>query len=75
MYLIAIGYAYVVFLMALASSSLGSGLFIAVFLGVLPLWVFIRLSSRGRRRRSVAIHPAFRKRAGAPDGEHAQNDE
>ena len=75
MYLIAIGYAYVVFLMALASSSLGAGLFIAVFLGVLPLWAFVRLASRGKRRRSVAIHPTFGKGAGAPDSEHAQGDE
>ena len=73
MYLIAIGYAYVVFLMALASSSLTSGLFIAVFLGILPLWAFIRLASR--RRRSVGIHPALGQGSGTPDGQHAERDE
>lgn len=83
MYLIAIGYAYVVFLMALASSSLLSGLFIAVFLGVLPLWIFIRLASRGRPRRSVGedgdltvpAHPALGEAGRGPDGEHAKPDQ
>lgn len=77
MYLIAIGYAYVVFLAALASRSLLSGLFIAVFLGILPLWAFIRLASRRARRRSVAMaaHPALGQGAGAPDGEHAKADQ
>ena len=77
MYLIAIGYAYVVFLVALASGSLLSGLFIAVFLGVLPLWAFIRLASRRARRRSMAMsaHPALGQVAGHPDGEDAQPDQ
>jgi len=77
MYLIAIGYAYVILLVALASGSLLSGLSVALFLGVLPLWAFIRLTSRASRRRSVAmpVHPASGKEAGHPDGEHAEADQ
>lgn len=83
MYLIAIGYAYVVFLMALTSGSLASGLSIALFLGVLPLWVFIRFASRRRSRRSVAVdlngvvpaHPALGEAGRGPDGEHAKPDQ
>ncbi len=83
MYLVAIGYAYVVFLMALTSGSLLSGLFIAGFLGVLPLWVFIRFTSRRRPRRSVAVdgngvvpaHPALGETGRRPDSEHAKPDQ
>jgi|GEM_PF-3420651 hypothetical protein len=76
MYLIAIGYAYVILLVALASGSLLSGLSVALFLGILPLWAFIRLTSRASRRRSatMSIHPAPGKEAGHPDGEHAKSD-
>lgn len=77
MYLIAIGYAYVVFLAALASGGIASGLSIAVFLGVLPLWAFIRLGSRRARRRSMAMstHPGLGQAARHPDGEDAQPDQ
>jgi hypothetical protein len=76
MYLVAIGYAYVVFLMALTSRSWLSGLAIAVFVGVLPLWIFIKSTSRSaRKRKSVAMHPALGQGAGQPDGEHAKTDE
>jgi hypothetical protein len=77
MYLVAIGYAYVVFLMALASGSLLSGVSIALFLGVLPLWAFIRLASRraGRHSMTIAVHPALGEESGHPDGEHAQADQ
>jgi Flp pilus assembly protein TadB len=77
MYLIAIGYAYVIFLVALASGSLLAGLSIALFLGVLPLWAFIRLTIRRARRRSVAMptHPGLGQAARHPDGEDAQPDQ
>ncbi len=77
MYLIAIGYAYVVFLVALASGSLMAGLSIALFLGVLPLWAFILLGSGRTARRSMAMpaHPGLGQPARRPDGEHAQPDQ
>jgi hypothetical protein len=54
MYIIAIGWAYVILMMAITASSLAKGLAIAFFLGVLPLWLFIWLAG-GHRRRSVAV--------------------
>ncbi len=53
MYIIAIGWAYVILMMALTSSSLIKGLMVAFFLGVLPLWLFIYVTGSSRRR-SVA---------------------
>jgi hypothetical protein len=47
-----------------------------VFVGVLPLWIFIKSTSRSaRKRKSVAMHPALGQGAGQPDGEHAKTDE
>lgn len=54
MYIIAIGWAYVILMVAITASSLAKGLAIAFFLGVLPLWLFIWLAG-GRRHRSVAV--------------------
>lgn len=56
MYIVAIGWAYVILMMAITASSLGKGLAIAFFLGVLPLWLFIWVADGPRRRRrSMAV--------------------
>ncbi len=55
MYIVAIGWAYVILTMAITASSLGKGLAIAFFLGVLPLWLFIWIADGPRRRRSMAV--------------------
>lgn len=68
MYLIAIGYAYVILLVALTASTLLTGIAIALFLGVLPLWILAK--SMPRR-----VHPAFRQGAREPDGADPQGDE
>ncbi len=68
MYIIAIGYAYVIFLVALTSRSLLEGIAVALFLGVLPLWIFMK--SMPRR-----IHPPFGQGRRPPDGQHSQADE
>lgn len=54
MYIIAIGWAYVILLMALTSSSLAKALAIVVFLGVLPIMLFA-YAVGGRKRRSVVM--------------------
>lgn len=54
MYIIAIGWAYVILMMAVTSSSLGKALAIVLFLGVLPIMVFA-YAVGGRKRRSVAV--------------------
>ena len=50
MYIVAIGWAYVILMMAITSSSLVKGLMVAFFLGVLPLWLFIYVAGSSRRR-------------------------
>ena len=55
MYIVAIGWAYVILMMAITASSIGKALAILVFLGVLPLALFIYVFGRPRRRDSVAV--------------------
>ena len=53
MYIVAIAWAYVILMMAVTSGSLVKGLSVAVFLGVLPLWLFIYVADSSRRKRSM----------------------
>jgi hypothetical protein len=78
MYIVAIGWAYVILMMAVTSGSLVKGLMVALFLGVLPLWLFIYVAGSSRRRaksessrqRSMADQPAD-----APHRENPQPDQ
>jgi hypothetical protein len=54
MYIVAIGWAYVILMMAITASTVGKALAILVFLGVLPLALFVYVADRPRlRRRSM----------------------
>ena len=56
MYIVAIGWAYVILMMAVTASSVGKALSTLVFLGVLPLALFVYVAGgRKRPRRSVAL--------------------
>jgi hypothetical protein len=55
MYIVAIGWAYVILMMAITASSIGKALAILIFLGILPLALFVYVFDRPRRRRSMAI--------------------
>ncbi len=56
MYIVAIGWAYVILMMAATSSSVGKALAIVVFLGAIPLALFVYVADRPRRRhRSVSV--------------------
>jgi len=55
MYIVAIGWAYVILMMAITASSIGKALAILIFLGVLPLALFVYVVNGPRRRRSVAV--------------------
>jgi hypothetical protein len=55
MYIVAIGWAYVILMMAITASSIGKALAILIFLGVLPLALFVYVVDGPRRRRSVAV--------------------
>jgi hypothetical protein len=54
MYIIAIGWAYVILMMAITSSSLAKALAIVIFLGVLPIMIFA-YAVGGRKRRSGTV--------------------
>lgn len=49
MYIVAIGWAYVILMMAVTASSIGKGLAILFFLGVLPLALFVFVFGKPRR--------------------------
>jgi len=51
MYIVAIGWAYVILMMAITASSVGKALAILVFLGVLPIALFVYVAGGARRRR------------------------
>ncbi|MHB1076238.1 hypothetical protein [Thiobacillus sp.] len=56
MYIVAIGWAYVILMMAITASSIGKALAILFFLGILPLALFIYVADGPRRRRrSMAL--------------------
>lgn len=55
MYIVAIGWAYVILMMAVTASSIGKALAILIFLGVLPLALFVYVADRPRRRRSMSV--------------------
>ncbi len=56
MYIIAIGWAYVVLMLVLTASSLPRALAALVFLGILPLLLFAYLAGKLMpRRRSIAL--------------------
>ncbi len=51
MYIVAIGWAYVILMMAITASSIAKALAIMIFLGVLPLALFVYVADGPRRRR------------------------
>ena len=53
MYIVAIGWAYVILMMAITASSIGKALAILIFLGVLPLALFVYVADGPRRRRRL----------------------
>lgn len=50
MYIVAIGWAYVIVMMAITASSIGKALAILVFLGVIPLALFVFVFGKPKRR-------------------------
>jgi hypothetical protein len=55
MYIVAIGWAYVILMMAVTAGSIGKALAILVFLGVLPLALFVYAAGGRKRPRSMAV--------------------
>ena len=73
MYIVAIGWAYVILMMAITASSLGKALAIVVFLGVLPLALFIYVFDRPRRRRSMPVADEVTDQGDRPDAKPDQD--
>ncbi|GGP20513.1 hypothetical protein [Silvimonas iriomotensis] len=52
MYILLIGYLYVIGMMAIASGSLALGVFFIVVLGVLPTWLILWLKRAGQIKKA-----------------------
>lgn len=74
MYIVAIGWAYVILMMAITASSIGKALAILVFLGVLPLALFVYVADGPRRRRrSMAVSDEITRQRDTADPESDQH--
>lgn len=74
MYIVAIGWAYVILMMAVTAGSIGKALSILIFLGALPLALFAYVADRPRRRRrSVTVPDEVPHHADAADPQPNQN--
>jgi hypothetical protein len=72
MYIVAIGWAYVILMMAITASSIGKALAILLFLGVLPLALFVYVADGPRRRRrsmAIADHVSDQRDAADPQSD------
>lgn len=72
MYIVAIGWAYVIVMMAITSSSVGKALAILIFLGVIPIALFVYVFGRPRRR-SVAVSERVADERDAADAHRDQD--
>jgi hypothetical protein len=74
MYIVAIGWAYVILMMAITASSIGKALAILIFLGVLPLALFVYVADRPRRqRRSMTVSDEMPDQPNAADSHPDQH--
>jgi hypothetical protein len=74
MYIVAIGWAYVILMMAITASSIGKALAILVFLGGVPLGLFVYVADGPRRRkRSMAMANQVSDQCNAADSQPDQN--
>ena len=73
MYIVAIGWAYVILMVAITAGSLGKALAILIFLGVLPLALFVYAFGKPRNRNSVAISDKVSDQADTADTQSDQH--
>ncbi len=72
MYIVAIGWAYVILMMTITASSIGKGLAILIFLGVIPLVLFVFVFGKPRRR-SVSVPDEITSHPDTTDTHRDQN--
>ncbi|MBZ0104171.1 MAG: hypothetical protein K8H84_00940 [Sulfuricella denitrificans] len=70
MYIIAIGWLYVVLMMSITETSMIAGVMTFLFYGLVPLAIFLWLFGTPQRRRSMAA----KENPGKPDGADAKPD-
>jgi hypothetical protein len=74
MYIVAIGWAYVILMMAITASSIGKALAVLILLGVLPLALFVYVAGGlRRRRRSMAVSNDIASQRDAADPQSDQH--
>ncbi len=70
MYIVAIGWAYVILMMAITASSVGKALAILIFLGVLPIALFVyTVGGRKRPARSMTVADQVTEQRDAADSQ------
>lgn len=72
MYIIAIGWAYVILMMAITASTIGKAIAILIFLGVIPLGLFAFIFGRPKRR-SMPVADEETHQPDTPDSQTDQN--
>jgi hypothetical protein len=72
MYIVAIGWAYVILMMAITSNSVGKGLAVLFFLGVLPIALFYYVATRLRHH--GRSEPAADKESTQPNADDPNSD-
>jgi hypothetical protein len=55
MYILLIGYLYVIAMLAVASGSVALGLFFIVVLGILPTWLWLWLKRAGQIKKAARL--------------------
>jgi hypothetical protein len=74
MYIVAIGWAYVILMMVVTASSVGKALVTLILLWVLPLALFVYVAGGPRRRRrSMAVPNEISSQRDAADPESDQH--
>ncbi|OZA27381.1 MAG: hypothetical protein B7X93_09175 [Hydrogenophilales bacterium 17-61-9] len=71
MYIVAIGWAYVILMMAITASTIGKAIAILIFLGVIPLGLFAYIFGRPKRR-SMAVPDEETQQSDAADAQSNQ---
>ncbi len=73
MYIVAIGWAYVILMMAITASSIGKALAILIFLGVSPIALFVYVADGPRRRSSMPVSDDITDQRDAADPQSDQH--
>lgn len=71
MYIVAIGWAYVILMMAITAGTIGKAIAILIFLGVIPLGLFMLIFGRPKRR-SMPVTDEEPHQSDTPDSQADQ---